>query len=43
MYGDEEARFNENNKRNPYFESIVAEDGAVWDVVGDIIKEEVFK
>ena len=43
MYGDEEARFNEDNKRNPYFDTIVAEDGLVWDVVGDIIKEEVFK
>ncbi len=44
MYGDEEGRFNTNNHRNPHFDTIVdGYDGSVWDVVGDIVKEEVAK
>jgi hypothetical protein len=43
-YGDEEARYNTYNHRNPHF--LVLKDAIYndeWDVVGDIIKEEVFK
>lgn len=39
MYADEEGRFNENNYTNPHFLTLA--DG--YDVVGDIIKEEVYK
>lgn len=38
VYGDEEARFNNQNTKNPHFK--VLADG--YDVVGDIIKEEVY-
>lgn len=44
VYGDEEARYNLNNKRNPHFE--VLKDAIYhdeWDIVGDCIKEEVAK
>lgn len=40
MYGDEEARFNSNNHRNPHFNVIEDLDGNEWDVVGDIIEEK---
>lgn len=44
MFGDEEGRFNSQNHRNPHFnvlhDAIFGDD---WDVVGDIIKEEVYK
>lgn len=43
MYGDEEARFNTNNMRNPHFSVLKDFENAEWDVVGDIIKEEVYK
>ena len=47
MYGDEEARFNSENKRNPHFRVLqgnqLLEEVAEWDVVGNIIKEEVVK
>lgn len=46
LYGDEEARFNENNIRNPHFKVLKNEalfGDKEWDVVGDIIKEEVYK
>jgi hypothetical protein len=38
MYGDEEGRFNSDNKRNPHF-NVLALD---YDVVGDIIMEKVY-
>lgn len=42
MYGDEEARFSDDNKRNPFFK--VLSDGEHseydFDVVGNVIKEE---
>lgn len=43
MYGDEEARFNSENHRNPHFKVLIDKDdnNAEWDVVGDIIKEEL--
>lgn len=40
-YGDEEARFNDENHRNPHF-NVLMENGRAWDVVGDIVKEEVY-
>jgi hypothetical protein len=43
MYGDEEGRFNSKNHRNPHFNVIKDLDGSEWDVVGDIVKEEVYK
>ncbi len=39
VYGDEEARFNQNNVRNPHFQ-VLSES---YDVVGNVIKEEVLK
>jgi len=44
-YGDEEGRFNSNNKRNPHFKVLhndLLSPGDDWDVVGDIIREEVY-
>ncbi len=47
MLGDEEARFNSENHRNPHFNVLKGDpelgEELEWDVVGDIIKEEVFK
>ncbi len=44
MYGDDEGRFNSNNHRNPHFKVLGdAVYGDVWDVVGNIVKEEVYK
>lgn len=42
MYGDEEARYNSDNKRNPFFKVLegAAHEPGEWDVVGNIIKEE---
>lgn len=37
MFGDEEGRFNTNNKANPHFNNF----GDDWNVVGDIVMEEV--
>ena len=42
MYGDEEGRFVETNHRNPHFKVLVDDNGGVWDVVGNILKEEVY-
>jgi len=39
VYGDEEGRFKEENYRNPHFK-VLAQD---YYVVGDVIKEEVYK
>ena len=39
MYGDEEGRFKETNYRNPHFKVLAPG----YDVVGDIVKEEVYK
>ena len=39
FWGDEEGRFNSENHRNPHFKVL----GEGWDVVGDIIKEEVYR
>ncbi len=41
-YGDEEGRFNSNNHTNPHFKIITDIFGQDCDVVGDIIKEEVY-
>ena len=43
MYGDEEGRFKAKNIRNPHFKVIKDAEGRDWDVVGDIIKERVYK
>ena len=47
VYGDEEARFNENNKRNPHFKVLKGDpklgELPEWDTVGDLLKEEVYK
>jgi hypothetical protein len=47
MWGDEEARFNPENYRNPHFKvlkgNIALEEEREWDVVGNIIKEEIYK
>lgn len=40
FYGDEEARFNTDNKRNPHMKLLEDFFGNPWDVVGDVIKEE---
>ena len=44
-YGDEEARYNDNNHRNPHFKVLKGNpefgEPEEWDVVGDIIKEEL--
>lgn len=46
-YGDDEGRYNENNKRNPHFKVLKGNvdlgEPAEWDVVGNIIKEELVK
>lgn len=39
-YGDEEGRFNSNNHQNPHFASRKDERGTLWNVVGDILREE---
>lgn len=43
VYGDEEGRFNSENIRNPHFDVLIDADGSEWDVVGNLIKEEVWK
>ncbi len=47
MYGDEEARFVIENNRNPHFNVLKGNpdlgEPAEWDIVGDIVKEEVAK
>jgi hypothetical protein len=46
MYGDEEASYNTYNIRNPHFKVLkgdILDPEMEWDVVGDIIKEEVAK
>lgn len=40
MYGDEEARFNAKNHRNPHFNVLKDHLGEEWDVVGDIVMEK---
>jgi hypothetical protein len=42
LYGDEEARYNENNHRNPHFKVLIDVLNQPWDIVGDVIKEEVY-
>jgi len=42
LYGDEEGRFNDENHTNPHFEVIIDMFGQRCDVVGDIVKEEVY-
>lgn len=42
LYGDEEARFNTKNHRNPHFNILKDFYQDEWDIVGDIIKEEVY-
>ncbi len=39
MFGDEEGRFVETNRRNPHFKDL----GNGYFVVGDIVKEEKIK
>lgn len=45
MWGDEEARFNNNNVRNPHFLVLEGDpsigEPAEWDVMGDVIVEEL--
>lgn len=42
-YGDEEARYNTYNHRNPHFKVLKdAIYGDEWDIVGDIIMEKVY-
>jgi hypothetical protein len=46
VYGDEEGRFNSNNKRNPHFKVLKGDpniEPVEWDTVGDLLKEEVYK
>lgn len=44
MWGDEEGRVNEENKRNPHFKVLIdAIDDTEFDVVGDILKESLAK
>ncbi len=43
VFGDEEGRYNRLNERNPHFNVIQDIFGAPWDVVGDCIREEVYK
>jgi len=47
FWGDEEGRYNIDNNRNPHFKVLRGNpywgDKSDWDVVGDIIKEEVYK
>ena|GEM_PF-6600637 len=44
-YGDEEGRFKETNHRNPHFKVLKGNpalgEEPEWDIVGDIIKEEL--
>ena len=44
MWGDEEARFNSDNIRNPHFKVLrgnpLLGEPEEWDIVGDIIKDE---
>lgn len=40
FYGDEEGRYNSDNVRNQHFRAI-KEETLIWDVVGNIIREEV--
>jgi hypothetical protein len=44
MWGDEEARFNEKNVRNPHFNvlkgNVLLGELAEWDVVGNILMEQ---
>jgi hypothetical protein len=42
MYGDEEGRFVETNHRNPHFRVLFDSAGNPWDVVGNILKKEVY-
>lgn len=46
IYGDEEARFNEENYRNPHMKVLKGNpllgEMPEWDCVGDLIKEEVY-
>lgn len=46
FWGDEEGRFLETNHRNPHFKVLKGNpllgEYSEWDVVGDIIKEEVY-
>lgn len=40
IWGDDEGRFNTNNKRNPHFETLMdAESQEIFDVVGDCLLE----
>lgn len=45
IYGDEEARFNEENKRNPHMLVLTGDpklgEPLEWDVVGDVLIEEL--
>jgi hypothetical protein len=47
MWGDEEARFNENNHRNPHFKVLKGDtsigEPAEFDVVGNVLKEETIE
>lgn len=39
-YGDEEARFVEDYKRNRHMAVLIESNGAIWDVVGTVVREE---
>jgi hypothetical protein len=39
-YGDEEARFVEDYKRNLHMKTLVDSRGGIWDVVGTLVREE---
>jgi hypothetical protein len=43
VWGDEESRFNSNNIRNPHMKILYDYEGNPWDVVGDVILEQVYK
>lgn len=43
LYGDEEGRFNKDNKRNPFTKVLKDVDEAEWDCVGDLLLEQTEK
>jgi len=43
VWGDEEARFNTSNHRNPHMELLFDDLGRPWDVVGNVIRQTLVK
>lgn len=43
VWGDEEARFDERNHRNPHMKVIFDDIGRPWDVVGTVIRQTLIK